>query len=73
MQKHQADILAVVLTRDILKTSSAASCLPLDNLNKYSATNIGEFIKTLSSELESLDDSISLSNVFNAHRNQPTK
>ncbi|HHE9510756.1 TPA: hypothetical protein ACPI0X_001085 [Haemophilus influenzae] len=55
------------MARDILKTNSQY----LREVNEYVAEDIARFVSTLSSRLqESIDDSISSSDIFNAHKNQ---
>ena len=67
MKKIAADKIALVMARDILKTNSQY----LREVNEYVAEDIARFVSTLSSRLqESIDDSISSSDIFSAHKNQ---
>lgn len=68
MKKVAAGKIALVMARDILKTNSSQY---LREVNEYVAEDIARFVSTLSSRLqESIDDSISSSDIFNAHKNQ---
>lgn len=68
MKKVTADKIALVMARDILKTNSSQY---LRDVNEGVAEDIARFVSTLSSRLqESIEDSISSSDVFNAHKNQ---
>ena len=68
MKKAAADKIALVMARDILKTNSSQY---LREVNEYVAEDIVRFVSTLSSRLqESIEDSISSSDIFNAHKNQ---
>ena len=68
MKKVTADKIALVMARDILKTNSSQY---LRDVNEYVAEDIARFVSTSSSRLqESIEDSISSSDVFNAHKNQ---
>jgi len=68
MKKIAADKIALVMARDILKTNSSQY---LREVNEYVAEDIARFVSILSSRLqESIDDSISSSDIFNAHKNQ---
>ena len=68
MKKAAADKIALVMARDILKTNSSQY---LREVNEYVAEDIARFVSTLSSRLqESIDDGISSSDIFNAHKNQ---
>jgi len=68
MKKVTADKIALVMARDILKTNSSQY---LREVNEGVAEDIARFVSTLSSRLqESIEDSISSSDVFNAHKNQ---
>ena len=68
MKKAAADKIALVMARDILKTNSSQY---LREVNEYVAEDIARFVSTLSSRLQgSIEDSISSSDIFNAHKNQ---
>ncbi|MEG9532535.1 hypothetical protein [Mannheimia indoligenes] len=56
MIKSKADTLALMFTRDILTTATNTQANQMNIINEYSAKEIATFIKTLSSELESLDE-----------------
>lgn len=56
MIKSKADTLALMFTRDILTTATNTQANQMSIINQYSAKEIATFIKTLSSELESLDE-----------------
>ncbi|MEE3700045.1 hypothetical protein [Mannheimia haemolytica] len=56
MIKSKADTLALMFTRDILTTATNTQADQMSIINEYSAKEIATFIKTLSSELESLDE-----------------
>lgn len=56
MIKSKADTLALMFTRDILTTATNTQANQMSIINEYSAKEIATFIKTLSSELESLDE-----------------
>ena len=68
MKKATADKIALVMARDILKTNSSQY---LRGVNESVAEDIARFVSTLSSRLQgSIEDSISSSDIFNAHKNQ---
>ena len=68
MEKIAADKIALVMARDILKTNSYQY---LSEVNEYVAEDIARFVSTLSSRFqEYIDDRISSSDIFNAHKNQ---
>ena len=68
MKKVTADKIALVMARDILKTNSSQY---LREVNEGVAEDIARFVSTLSSRLqESIEDSISSSDIFNAHKSQ---
>lgn len=56
MKKSKADTLALMLTRDILGTPTQAQYNQMASINEYNAKELGAFIRTLSAELESLDE-----------------
>ncbi|WP_458119151.1 hypothetical protein OF381_01135 [Mannheimia haemolytica] len=56
MIKSKADTLALMFTRDILTTATNTQADQMSIINEYNAKEIATFIKTLSSELESLDE-----------------
>lgn len=70
MKKVTADKIALVMARDVLR-SSIEECRQLD---KDSALDLADFIQTLSTELQkSMDDSIKSSEILNAYKNQSYK
>ena len=67
MLKKTADKLALIMTRDVLRTSSEH----YRNLNQFTADEIAEFISTLSKNLqEIISDEVTSAEVINAHRGQ---
>ena len=56
MKKSKADTLALMLTRDILGTPTQAQCNQMEAIRKSNAKELGAFIRTLSAELEGLDE-----------------
>ena len=56
MIKSKADTLALMLTRDILGTPTQAQCNQMAAISESNAKYLGAFIRTLSAELESLDE-----------------
>ena len=73
MNKATADTLALLLARDIAKTSSSSTALPFTYLNRDSAESIADFVEMLSKRFEALDDSVSLPHILNAYKNQSDK
>lgn len=70
MKKSGADTLALLLARDIAKTSGASTGLPFIYLNKDSADSIADFVETLSKRFEALDDMVHLPTIINAYKSQ---
>ena len=56
MIKSKADTLALMLTRDILGTSTQTQSNQMASISKSNAKELGAFIKTLSTELKDLDE-----------------
>ncbi|BBE82101.1 TPA: hypothetical protein ACUM3L_000262 [Haemophilus influenzae] len=56
MKKSKADTLALMLTRDILGTPTQTQSSQMTEFSEYNAKELGAFIRTLSAELESLDE-----------------
>jgi len=56
MRKSKADTIALMLTRDILGTPTQTQSGQMEAFSEYNAKELGAFIRTLSAELESLDD-----------------
>ena len=70
MNKPEADALALIFARDIVKTSSSSATLPYIYVNKESAESIADFVETLSNRFLSLDENVDLMKVINAHKGQ---
>ncbi|AUI65597.1 hypothetical protein Q7267_11095 [Glaesserella parasuis] len=70
MNKSSADSLALLFARDILKASNASTASSFLCLDKENANSLADFIETLSSRFESIDDGVSLPMIFNSHKNQ---
>lgn len=56
MRKSKADTIALMLTRDILRTPTQTQYTQMAAISEKNAKELGLFIKTLSAELESLDE-----------------
>lgn len=56
MIKSKADTLALMLTRDILGTSTQTQSNQMASISKSNAKELGAFIRTLSAELKDLDE-----------------
>ena len=70
MNKTEADVLALIFARDIVKTSSSSATLPYIYVNQDSANSIADFVETLSNRFLSLDEKVDLMKVINAHKGQ---
>lgn len=70
MIKSKADTLALMFTRDILTTATSSQANQMSIINEYSAKEIATFIKTLSSELESLDEFTDTIRVLNLYKSE---
>lgn len=67
MNKKSADKLALVMARDILRTSSEHH----RNINHITADEIAGFVSTLSKNLqEIISDDVTSTEVINAHKGQ---
>ena len=56
MRKSKADTIALMLTRDILRTPTQTQYTQMAAISEKNAKELGLIIKTLSAELESLDE-----------------
>lgn len=65
MKKSQADTLALIFARDIIKTSTNPNPT-VKLLTEANAVAIGNFVKKLSAQFEKLEDHTSIQDVINA-------
>lgn len=70
MRKSKADTLALMLTRDILRTPTQTQYTQMAAISEKNAKELGLFIKTLSAELKSLDDDIEFIHLLNMYRSE---
>ncbi|WP_118785860.1 hypothetical protein [Haemophilus haemolyticus] len=70
MRKPKADTLALMLTRDILRTPMQTQYTQMAAISEKNAKELGLFIKTLSAELKSLDDDIEFIHLLNMYRSE---
>lgn len=70
MIKSKADTLALMFTRDILTTATNTQANQMSIINQYSAKEIATFIKTLSSELESLDENTDTIRILGLYKSE---
>ncbi|MEG9475753.1 hypothetical protein [Mannheimia indoligenes] len=70
MKKSSADTLALLFARDIVRTPSSSNNSSVNELNRFSADAIADFIEVLSKRFEALDETVNLPMVFNAYKNQ---
>lgn len=70
MKKSQADTLALIFARDIIKGSANPSAT-VKLLTESNAVSIGNFVKKLSAQFEKLEDHTSIPDVINAFSNEP--
>lgn len=68
MHKLKADTLALMFARDILRTPTQSQFNQMAIIDDNSAKQIGQFIKTLSAELEALDDHTDVIRVLNMYK-----
>ena len=67
MLKNTADKLALIMARDVLKTSSEQ----YRNLNEFTAEELANFIITLSKRLQhDISEEVSVDDVIYAHKGQ---
>lgn len=68
MNKPKADTLALMFARDILTTATQTQSNQMDIVNAYNAKELGEFIRALSTELESLDENTNTIGILNMYK-----
>ncbi|MFC2544677.1 MAG: hypothetical protein ACFNUN_07405 [Aggregatibacter sp.] len=68
MNKPKADTLALMFARDILTTATQTQSDQMNIVNAYNAKELGEFIRALSTELESLDENTNTIGILNMYK-----
>ena len=68
MNKPKADTLALMFARDILTTATQTQSDQMNVVNAYNAKELGEFIRALSTELESLDENTNTIGILNMYK-----
>ena len=68
MNKPKADTLAVMLARDILTTATQTQGNQMNIVTTFHAKELGDFIRTLSTELESLDENTDTIRILNMYK-----
>lgn len=68
MNKPKADTLALMFARDILTTATQTQSDQMNIVNAYNAKELGEFIRALSTELESLDENPNTIGILNMYK-----
>ena len=68
MNKSKADTLALMFARDILTTATQTQSNQMSIVATYHAQALGEFIKALSTELESLDENTDTIRILNMYK-----
>ena len=68
MNKPKADTLALMFARDILTTATQTQSDQMNIVNAYNAKELGEFIRALSTELESLDENTDIIRILNMYK-----
>ena len=68
MNKPKADTLALMFARDILTTATQTQNNQMNIVTTYHAQALGEFIKALSTELESLDENTDTIRILNMYK-----
>ena len=68
MNKPKADTLALMFARDILTTATQTQSNQMYIVNAYNAKELGEFIRALSTELESLDENTNTIGILNMYK-----
>ena len=68
MNKPKADPLALMFARDILTTATQTQSDQMNIVNAYNAKELGEFIRALSTELESLDENTNTIGILNMYK-----
>ena len=68
MNKPKADTLALMFARDILTTATQTQGNQMNIVATYNAQALGEFIRALSTELESLDENTDIIRILNMYK-----
>lgn len=68
MNKPKADTLALMFARDILTTTTQTQGNQMNIVTAHSAKELGEFIRALSTELESLDENTNTIGILNMYK-----
>ena len=68
MNKPKADTLALMFARDILTTATQTQSNQMDIVTTYNAKELVEFIRALSTELESLDENTDTIRILNMYK-----
>ena len=68
MNKPKADTLALMFARDILTTATQTQSDQMNIVNAYNAKELGEFIRALSTELESLDENTNTIGILSMYK-----
>nr|DAN69717.1 MAG TPA: hypothetical protein [Caudoviricetes sp.] len=68
MNKPKADTLALMFARDILTTATQTQSDQMNIVTTYNAKELGEFIRALSTELESLDENTDIIRILNMYK-----
>ena len=68
MNKPKADTLALMFAREILTTATKTQSDQMNIVNAYNAKELGEFIRALSTELESLDENTNTIGILNMYK-----
>ena len=68
MNKPKADTLALMFARDILTTATQTQSDQMNIVTTYNAKELGEFIRALSTELESLDENTDIIRISNMYK-----
>ena len=68
MNKPKADTLALMFARDILTTTTQTQGNQMNIVTAYSAKELGEFMRALSTELESLDENTNTIGILNMYK-----
>ena len=68
MNKPKADTLELMFARDILTTATQTQSDQMNIVTTYNAKELGEFIRALSTELESLDENTDIIRILNMYK-----
>ncbi|HHF4334671.1 hypothetical protein [Haemophilus influenzae] len=68
MNKLKADTLALMFARDILTTATQTQGNQMNIVTTHNAKELGEFIRALSTELESLDENTDTIRILNMYK-----